>query len=86
MTIAEIEAELAQLTAQIEREPRDYGEASQRRQALRRRQMLEAELLRMKRRSDLSEALRERLRRDFSASEVERLLSMDADELQEMIR
>jgi hypothetical protein len=46
MTIAEIKVELAQLNAQIAAlpEPRHYAEALQRRQALRRREMLQAEL------------------------------------------
>jgi hypothetical protein len=67
MTVTEIKAEIAQLNAQIQREPRHYAEALQLRQARRRREMLQAELLRMERLANLPETTRERLRRHFSA-------------------
>jgi hypothetical protein len=87
MTTAEIKAEIAQLNAQIRREPRHYAEALQIRQAKRRREMLQSELFRMERLSDLPEALRERLRRHFSAFDdqtFERLLAMDERALQQL--
>jgi hypothetical protein len=87
MTIAEIKAEIAQLNAQIRREPRHYAEALQIRQARRRREMLQFELSRMERRNDLPEATRERLRRHFSAFDdrtFERLLTLDERALQDL--
>jgi hypothetical protein len=87
MTIAEIKAEIAQLNAQIQCEPRHYAEALQIRQAKRRREMLQAELLRMERLADLPEATRERLRQHFASFDdrtFERLLTLDERALQQL--
>jgi hypothetical protein len=89
VNISEIKAELAQLSAVTAAEPKNYAEALQRRQALRRREMLQAELSKKERIANLPEAERARLRGYFSTllDEVafERLLKMDESALRQLL-
>jgi hypothetical protein len=88
VNISEIKAELAQLSAVTAAEPKNYAEALQRRQALRRREMLQAELSKKERIANLPEAERARLRGYFSTLDevaFERLLKMDESALRQLL-
>jgi hypothetical protein len=84
MTIAEIEAELVQLDVLVGREPAHFIGMLQRGQALRRREMLMAELKKMRRLASLTETFRERLSA-FDDEQFDRLLTLDDAEFARLL-